>query len=845
MKKVILISVLSAFATLAVNAKSSEVNETYIDNKGVVRWSQTGDELSALGVNYGVPFSYWKQREPIGVDQYRAIDEDVYHLSRLGLDGYRIHVWDCYISDEYGNLVDNEYLKMYDYMHYKLKQRGIKLYITPINLFTDNGGGFASLYGGSLASYSNPETYPIMAHYLQEFVNHVNPYTGIAYKDDPDIVAFELVNEPSHWKKPEVITDFINLLYDAIRETGCNKPLLYNMTTTSDYIDSVFASKIDGGSFQWYPTGLTANFNLRGNYLPYVDQYKIPFADEIKRRKMPKFIYEFSPADVLESAAMYPAMARSFREAGFQFAAKFTYDPLHSAYSNIEFKTHFMNMIYTPHKAMGMMIASEVFKDTPMYESYGRYPENNSFGNCTLDPIKQSAEYISNTKYLYTHETSAAPKDVATLEKIAGVGNSPIVQYSGNSIYILDKIEDGIWRLEVMPDAFIVDDPFFVPTLEKEVAVAINREQKMSLSLPNLGEDFKIMGLNSGNNTTKLVLGSDFTITPGAYLLTKDGLTTSLGANSEWQNITLGEYYTTSRVPKRTYVLNHSGEESIVGDIKKIKVDVVSVNKPKQVNLKLLYPKKGFTTIEMISIDEYRYEVQLPDDVVASETILNYYIEVVDIDGKYSTYPSNSGDIAVNPTRTYADDLELIKDSYQISIVEESQPIYLYDVNIDYNKTIRLHRRDKLIFTPSDRTHGRVLNLYPRSVFKECTNVASLYCFDRLKDRSSDIDDAKYIEVYGKVTEDAKLNVKLIMRDGSAYEVIVEIGCKNDQYRVAISDLQPAQYTMHPLPFPYFDFPTTNLNSMSNFDVREVEKVQFGVMNSNSDIAIEWIRLTK
>ena len=78
------------------------------------------------------------------------------------------------------------------------------------------------------------------------------------------------VNEPAHWKDATLVTPFINRMYDAIRSTGYANPILYNMTTCADFIDDVLASKAEGGSFQWYPSGLTCNHDIKGNMLPIV-----------------------------------------------------------------------------------------------------------------------------------------------------------------------------------------------------------------------------------------------------------------------------------------------------------------------------------------------------------------------------------------------------------------------------------------------------------------------------------------------------------------------------------------------------------------------------------------------
>ena len=38
-------------------------------------------------------------------------------------------------------------------------------------------------------------------NYLRQILDHVNPYTGVALKDEPSILFIELVNEP--WHHPE------------------------------------------------------------------------------------------------------------------------------------------------------------------------------------------------------------------------------------------------------------------------------------------------------------------------------------------------------------------------------------------------------------------------------------------------------------------------------------------------------------------------------------------------------------------------------------------------------------------------------------------------------------------
>jgi hypothetical protein len=178
--------------------------------------------------------------------------------------------------------------------------------------------------------------------------------------NDPDVIAVELNNEPGHSGSKQDVTNYINRLVAAMRTVGWTKPLYYNIAQNPFYADAVSRADIDGVSFQWYPTGLVANQEVKGNFLPNVDHYTIPFDTIPQYRNKSKMVYEFDAADVLQSC-MYPAIARSFREAGFQWATQFAYDPTALAYANTEYQTHYLNLLYTPSKAISLLNCIQSF----------------------------------------------------------------------------------------------------------------------------------------------------------------------------------------------------------------------------------------------------------------------------------------------------------------------------------------------------------------------------------------------------------------------------------------------------------------------------------------------------
>jgi hypothetical protein len=513
--------------------KDSKQQLVYVDKTGVLRYTKDKQEAVFFGVNYTTPFAYgYRSHKALGVDLKKAIDDDVYHLARLGVDAFRVHVWDTEITDAKGNLLTNDHLDLFDYLISKLKERNIKILLTPIAFWgngypekDENTGSFSYIYGKEKALV-NDTAIRAQENYVKQFFVHVNPYTGVSYKNDPEIIATEINNEPHHSGPVAGATSYVNRLAAAIRSTGWTKPVFYNISESPLYAAGVAAANIDGVSFQWYPTGLVANRTLQGNVLPNVDHYRIPFDTIAAFHNKARMVYEFDAGDILQPV-MYPAMARSFRTAGFQWATQFAYDPMATAYANTEYQTHYLNLVYTPEKAISLLIAGKAFHELPRNKSYGTYPADTVFGHTRLSYTQQLSEWTTANEFYYTGNTATVPANAAQLAHIAGTGNSPVVQYKGTGAYFLDKIAAGVWRLEVMPDVLALSDPFDKASPAKEVRRVQWNTQTINISLPDLGDDFSITAVNAGNTHRAQVTGNSSQLYPGTYLLVRKGHTAS------------------------------------------------------------------------------------------------------------------------------------------------------------------------------------------------------------------------------------------------------------------------------------------------------------------------------
>ena len=640
----VILSILCYEKIEAQTGSKKTPNLVYMDKEGVLRYTSGKAEASFFGVNYTTPFAYaYRAHKALGVDLEKAIQNDVYHMARIGLDAFRVHVWDVEISDTLGNLIENEHLSLFDFLLAELKKRKIKTIITPI-AFWGNGyperdeptPGFSRFFGrGRLTS--NDTAIRAQENYIRQFFKHINPYTKLSYEDDKDVIAVELNNEPSHSNPKKEVTDYINRLAAALKSTGWSKPVFYNISQGPYFSDAVAASVVDGFSFQWYPSGLVGNQTLKGNTLPNVDVYKIPFRDTVAAfAKKALMVYEFDAADVFQSY-MYPAMARAFRGAGFQWATQFAYDPMAIANINTEYQTHYLNLAYTPSKAISMLIAAEVFHRVPRMKSYGTYPADTLFDVFRVSHASSLSEMYSADRFYYSNSTNTKPMNPNTLLKVAGVGNSAIVNYNGTGAYFLDKVEEGVWRLEVMPDVIYIRDPFERASPKKEVTSIKWATNKMQISLDDLGTAFSIKGLNDGNNFSGNTTADGFQITPGAYLLIRNGKSYSAAKNSIGI-IGINEFVAPASSKSEITIRHEPFTEVSTGKTFIIRAIIGGVDTGR-VSVQLNKLGGGLFRNLPMKKSGYEYTAEVPADVVTSGQ-LQYRI-IVQEGNNYAAYPGN------------------------------------------------------------------------------------------------------------------------------------------------------------------------------------------------------------
>lgn len=850
---IFIFSLTSLFVKAIAQKKSKTPNLVYADKQGILRYTSGKAEASFFGINYTTPFAYaYRAHKALNVDLEKAIQNDVYHFARMGLDAFRVHVWDTEISDTAGNLLENEHLRLFDFLLGELKKRNIKTIITPI-AFWGNGyperdeptPGFSSYFGrGKLTT--NDTAIKAQENYLRQFFKHVNPYTKLSYEDDKDIIAAELNNEPSHSNPKKGVTEYINRLAAAVKSTGWTKPVFYNISQGPYFSDAVAASVVDGFSFQWYPSGLVGGQVLKGNSLPNVDVYRTPFRDTVPAfAKKVLMVYEFDAADIFESY-MYPAMAKSFRGAGFQWATQFAYDPMAIANINTEYQTHYLNLAYTPSKAISMLIASEVFHRVPRMKSYGAYPADSLFDVFRVSHLASLSEMNASDKFYYSNSTVTKPVNTRTLTKIAGVGNSPLINYTGTGAYFLDRIGEGVWRLEVMPDVIYIRDPFERASPKKEVTNINWRSNKMQIGLDDLGEGFFIKALNEGNDFSLEVVTDSFHIKPGAYLLTRKGKTFA-NTRNKIGVIGLNEFVAPPPSQSEINVRHEAFTEVSAGKSFTIQATVAGIDTGR-VSVQLTKLGGGLFRNIPMQKSRYNYTAEIPEDVVTTGQ-LQYRI-IAQEGNKYAIYPGN---IKSDPFAW--DNYQF--DTYKTNIAAENTSLELY--NPAHDRTVHVlpnfRRGFQTSYVSGTSTGNLIFKLSITDIKADEVMGFQTFIGDKIKSRSTELNSFDRIIVRGKIgsAQPVSIKIALVNKNGFAFATTISVTDSSGDIELPLNSFKADSALLMPRPYPGFQ-PLYFTSSATNevFDMNSMEKMQITATpllhSSNSktySFEIESVKLDK
>lgn len=848
---------------------ASNTRTAFIDKSGVVRWTDNNKEVALFGANYCLPSACdYRAAGYVTNDRKKMVDQDMAHFARMGFDALRLSFWGDYENtDKDGNLLQNDHLDLLDYVVAKAKERGVYILLSPIvtysSLWPDANQDTASIRGISTVFKkselgTNPKAIAAECNYLRQLLNHVNPYTGMALKDDPSIVFVELINEPWHHSDDVAgSVKYINAMVDAIRSTGCKKVLFHNLSQDFNMAVPIQKSEVQGVTFAWYPSGLNSGHTLTGNYLPVVDEYsKEMLRPELKN--LARIVYEFDSPDLL-TGYMYPAMARSFRRVGAQWASIFSYDMLQTAPYNLGWQTHYINMVYTPTKSISAMIAAEVMKTIPRYKDYGKYPLNTSFGPFKLNYQSNLGELNSPEKFYYTNDTRDEPVNKESLSKIVGHGSSPVVSYEGKGLYFLDKINKDTWRLEVYPDAVQVDDPFKMPSPGKVVTRSISRLWPMQIELPGLGNTFQVIPLNDGNNYFSKADHAHFEIKPGVYILTSNAHFNTSSLPQQLGYVKMKEFVSLPDQDMPMQVISQTPAMFPAGHPLHFSAEVVNSKDPQSVTLFLKTANsRYFLSYPMKRSSGYTYGVDIPyESRGISPGGIEYCIVVKD-GGTVTNFPSL---LHISPYdwNYYG------SQTWKGRIIDEHTPYPLVKPEQD---------QGKMDFTRiGDGIRQGVFKMIPST--ETSTDAIQLelpLSFDRTLDdytvsipvKDKIIEAGDLANQFNELVIDAKgknqkqnAYITLVENDGTSWSTIIPLQPAWQQIHVQLDQLKLSKGAMLPLGYPgrwkyWFEPASGRGGSGDHVHLPNVERVQISMRQAvppnadatdNSTVAINGVEL--
>ncbi len=795
-----------------------------------------------FGTNYTVPFAHaYRALDSLGIDHRKAIDRDVHHMAALGLNGFRLHLWDVELSDASGNLLQNRHLELLDYLIARLKDNGISIILTAQTNFgngypernTDPNGAYSYDYEKCLV-HDSPAAVAAQERYVSALVSHINPSTGLSYSDDPAIIAIEINNEPCHSGTEAEITAYVDRMIAALRRAGWKKDILYNVSHNLWRTASFYRSGIDGTTYQWYPSGLVHGSTRHGNFLPVLDQYDIPFDTIPGYAGRSRVIYEFDPADVTDTY-LYPAAARTFRKAGFIWATQFAYDPIDMARFNTEYQTHFLNTAYTPGKAIGMAIAAEVMRRVPLGADYGKYPADTVFGpknEFLVSANRNLAMLNDGTHYYNTNNTDEQPVRIRDLKTIKGTGSSPVVSTDGTGAYFLDRTGDNTWRLELMPDVFLTTDPFARPSLRRTVADIIDAPVKMKLSLPGLPGGFYFSGRTSGRAEN-----GSATFMPGVYILSETPADISSCPEAR-----ADEYAMPPVLPVETKVL-HTPAVRTAGGTFRIDATVLSDT---PVDSVVLYPadvdfwKEDNTLYPMSKSGKYQYSTDV-DLQGNKDGLFSYYIVVCNGRGA-TTFP---GAIPGTPLSwDFGAGTDAVP--YSVPVAPAGASVVLFDATagtdgMELATAPEIWNGVSLRHIVRSPIHDNVLRLSMDSLPTVPDAVVATKYIGGIMAFHSDLGQGRRLRIrFGNVESTAPVTVTLVNSDGFSYSATAAVD-SGSTLELDADDFTPAPTMLNPAPYPSFmtRFFTPDTADVPSLDFSDIRTVTIGQNHPESPFIVE------
>lgn len=480
--------------------------------------SPEGTPLSLWGVNFQTPLSWESGRlakvgVPITAEGLNGVtDRNLDDVVKMEANLLRCHLTPADFTDENGSLVETLWLDALDYLVCEAGKRGLYLSFAFLNHMGKDGPGAKWAGKGAETWLLDSAVIACTRNYMVQLLNHPNKYDGVLYKDAPQIAYWELINEPLLYSREDIretpydslwhawlrrsgeednaesfsrfreerVRTYIDESVDALRTAGDRHPVCWGLNwhrfrrDNADIFRGAAASRADLVACCNYPgqDSVAQNYtrfrydltdrSFRDWFNRYAhDPDGYGWTTETEFAGKAVVIYEFETF-FNQSAWMYPCQALYFKSLRGQAATMWTYT--FAEIAEWFGGSHYLNLRTTPAKAASFIVARHIFASTPLGTPVTMADEMKGENWC-ISRSHDAAVYSDADWYCHSGETASGWSGLEpspTVRHIRGVGDSPLVHYTGNGLYFIDIQRDSL-TVELLPDVQVVGDPFFKP----------------------------------------------------------------------------------------------------------------------------------------------------------------------------------------------------------------------------------------------------------------------------------------------------------------------------------------------------------------------------------------------
>ncbi|MCX2839655.1 hypothetical protein OQ279_16020, partial [Salinimicrobium sp. MT39] len=321
---------------------------------------------------------------------------------------------------------------------------------------------------------------------------------------------------------------------------------------------------------------------------------------------------------------------------------------------------------------------------------------------------------------------------------------------------------------------------------------------------PDLGADFLITGLNSGNEVSENATENGFSVKPGTYILVKNGKK-SRSSYKGWSERDLTAFVAPKTTVDRTYLVHEAVPTLTEGEKHEISAEIVS-SKPVEKVEAWFRNGNTYESVQLQHKKAYEYGAAVPETLLKNG-ILEYRIIVTTSVGT-NTFPGGQNG---NPGEWDFDPDE----PYKIRVVETKFPVYLFNASED-SENIVARWLPTLNTVPAAHPGEAEFRVNVEKLFEvdpENTEAKPVYDYSfrynfnrKVAGREEALEDKVKLVIKARSLNDKplKLQVALVMDNGRSFGKVIELQPEIEEYEIGLSELQPVKTVTLPRPYPSF-----------------------------------------